>query len=216
MYLTQIYLNPRKRQVRNEIANRYELHRTVMSLFPEKLSASERVLFRLEEDTYEKMECYRLLLQSETQPDLTPLIQKQLNLLEPQVKEFDPVLARGTKYVFKLRVNPVFKKTRPGKLSQKMAIMENEKQIAWLQKRLGDGGASLLGANISQKEWLSGSLHRNDDLDGPQAHELKIYTVLFEGTLRIEYPDKMAGCLKNGIGSAKAFGCGLLSLARMQ
>jgi CRISPR-associated protein Cas6/Cse3/CasE subtype I-E len=40
------------------------------------------------------------------------------------------------------------------------------------------------------------------------------YHVTFDGVLRVVDPDLMLLALKNGIGSQKAFGCGMLSIAR--
>jgi CRISPR system Cascade subunit CasE len=43
----------------------------------------------------------------------------------------------------------------------------------------------------------------------------KLLTVTFEGVLRVSDPARMAELLWNGIGHAKAFGCGLLLVRRV-
>ena len=43
----------------------------------------------------------------------------------------------------------------------------------------------------------------------------KIVTVSFTGFLQVEDPDELVGRICDGIGPAKAFGCGLLSVARV-
>ena len=43
MYLSQLTLNPRTRRVQRELANPYELHRTLMRAYPEALPEGERV-----------------------------------------------------------------------------------------------------------------------------------------------------------------------------
>jgi CRISPR system Cascade subunit CasE len=40
-------------------------------------------------------------------------------------------------------------------------------------------------------------------------------TCTFEGTLRVSSPERLAHLLENGIGPAKAFGCGLLLVRRL-
>ncbi len=43
-----------------------------------------------------------------------------------------------------------------------------------------------------------------------------LVTVTFEGVLRVIEPTRLADLLKNGIGPAKAFGCGLLLMRRLR
>ncbi|MBI2372790.1 MAG: type I-E CRISPR-associated protein Cas6/Cse3/CasE [Deltaproteobacteria bacterium] len=56
MYLARLFLDPRSRDVRRDLASPVELHRTVMRMFPDDVSSSGRarealaVLHRLEED----------------------------------------------------------------------------------------------------------------------------------------------------------------------
>jgi CRISPR system Cascade subunit CasE len=41
----------------------------------------------------------------------------------------------------------------------------------------------------------------------------KIQTVLFDGVIRVSQPTIFIAMIKDGIGPAKAFGCGMLSIA---
>jgi len=43
----------------------------------------------------------------------------------------------------------------------------------------------------------------------------KIQPVRFQGVLKVEEPEAVMELVQNGIGPAKAFGCGLLSLAKV-
>jgi hypothetical protein len=55
MYLSRLILNPRSRAVQRDLASPYDLHRTVMSGFPEDLGKHEdRVLYRLDQMDYGK------------------------------------------------------------------------------------------------------------------------------------------------------------------
>lgn len=55
--------------------------------------------------------------------------------------------------------------------------------------------------------------HRRTFSKNGRGPQLTIHTVTFEGHLRITDPDSLTHHLLNGIGPAKAYGCGLLTLA---
>jgi CRISPR system Cascade subunit CasE len=48
------------------------------------------------------------------------------------------------------------------------------------------------------------------------AEQVSLSRVCFEGVLEVRDAGLLAGALAAGIGPGKAFGCGLLSLARMR
>ena len=50
MYLSRLILNPLSRRVQKEMANPYEMHRSIMRAFPARIGDdSERVLFRVDQ-----------------------------------------------------------------------------------------------------------------------------------------------------------------------
>ena len=68
MYLSRLILNPRNRRVQREVADPYQMHRSLMNAFPDDLEPeAERVLFRLE--TNPRTRALTLLVQSLTLPD---------------------------------------------------------------------------------------------------------------------------------------------------
>src|SRR5271157_4820629 len=70
MYLSRLILNPRSRQVRNELADPYEMHRTVCKAFPDanyRDNESSGILFRV--DLHPKTRLPTLLVQSYQKPD---------------------------------------------------------------------------------------------------------------------------------------------------
>ncbi len=70
MYLSRLILNPLSRQVQQEIANPYQMHRTILHAFPQDLRANgERVLFRV--DALPRTGQLHLLVQSQGKPDWT-------------------------------------------------------------------------------------------------------------------------------------------------
>jgi len=70
MYLSQLILNPRSRRVQRELAEPYQLHRSLMRAFPDDLPpGTERILFRVDE--HPRLGVPALLVQSLTLPDWT-------------------------------------------------------------------------------------------------------------------------------------------------
>ncbi len=73
MYLSQLILNPQSRQVQHELADPYELHRTVSRAFPDGVFKAERtednatnILFRV--DLHPRTRIPTLLVQSRQHP----------------------------------------------------------------------------------------------------------------------------------------------------
>jgi CRISPR-associated protein Cas6/Cse3/CasE subtype I-E len=63
--------------------------------------------------------------------------------------------------------------------------------------------------DLRQPYTQPGHIHRDDQI----SHKLTLNIVQFDGYLQVIDPDKLLTALRQGIGPAKAFGCGLLSLA---
>lgn len=211
MYLSRLYLNLRNRQVQREVGNPYQLHRTLMQGFPTELPGDERVLYRLEMQA--ETDWLVLLVQSIHPPDWSPLElagQGRYLLQRPEApKRFQPELPTGTQLRFRLRANPTVKVRRgDDKNSNRVPLVHEEKQDEWLAKKAALHGFRLLQSRISGDDRLSDWIRREG-----KSHRLQLYTVQFDGLLEIIDSDVFAQALATGIGPARAFGCGLLSLA---
>ena len=208
MYISRLILNPRHRRVQREIAQRYELHRTVMRAFPPQLGAHERVLFRLETDA--RTGAVLLLVQSRGAPDWSWLSAPEhrhylLSIDEPNpwVKPFNPRLTAGQILRFRLQANPTVK--RNGK---RCGLYREDEQFGWLQRKGEQSGFRVLEVRISQDEMVHGKLFRDDE-----EHRLNLLSVQFDGVLQVLDPQKLLEGVQQGIGSGKGLGFGLLSLA---
>lgn len=212
MYLSRLILNPRTRRVQKELANPYELHRTLMRAFSETLPAGERVLFRVETDP--RTGVPTVLLQSCTEPSWQWLEDEGARgylIGLPQTKSFELRLAAEQVLAFRLRANPTVKHKAEGKRNgQRAALYKEEDQIAWLQRKAVEGGFVVLSARTVD-EGKSAGLQANDD--GPR-RKLTMLAVRFEGLLRVVDPDALRQTVRQGIGPGKGLGFGLLSLAR--
>ncbi|MEX1247564.1 MAG: type I-E CRISPR-associated protein Cas6/Cse3/CasE [Anaerolineales bacterium] len=214
MYLSRLILNPRSQQVRRELSDPYQMHRTIMAAFPENLPAGERVLFRI--DGLDGGQSLALLVQSQNPPDWNHLLQPGKHYLleddqgdNPAVKSFDPSLKEGQSFRFRLRANPTVKKDRDEKKQgRRVALLREEEQLAWLKRKMQACGADILGARVAHEGKNVAQMHRPG-----QIHKASLVAVRFDGILQVTEPEKFKDALRLGIGSAKGLGFGLLSLA---
>lgn len=216
MYLSRLLLNPRSRQARREAADPYQLHRTLMNAFAGKRDESG-VLHRLDVDA--RTGSLMLLVQSQARPDWGFLAERDYllpadpfgSLDNPAVKPFDLPLRTGQLLNFRLRANPTVKKVRRDGMgerrnSNRVPLVHEAAQVEWLQKQAAKNGFRLLHLDVSQP--ASATSYKRDN-GGP----ITLYTVQFDGRLQVVDPDALRQAIVQGIGPARAFGCGLLSLA---
>jgi CRISPR system Cascade subunit CasE len=223
MYLSRLTLNPRNRRVQKELANPYELHRTLMSAFPEELPAGERILFRVDVDDATGIPT--VLLQSHTAPDWAWLGDPRANgylLRAPESKPFELTFTPGQTLTFRLRANPTEKRWLPKakddptgeKKPMRVGLCATEEQSAeerqraWLERKGVDGGFRALSVAIITEGKVYGRT------SGETRHALQFDAVRFEGVLQVIDPDKLWATVQQGVGPGKGLGFGLLSLAR--
>lgn len=227
MYLSRLILNPRSRQVRNELADPYELHRTVSRAFPNGEFGKERskenatnILFRV--DLHPRTRVPTLLVQSRQKPDWSFLLAEAkdylleenalpLDVENPAIKEMNLQLREGQTLAFRLRANPTVKKDRDGrKQGRRLGLIHEEDQRKWLMRKLEAAGATLVSVNIVNEQFTRGKLFKEKE----KARRLNFLSVQFDGVLQVKDPNNLVNSIFTGFGSAKGLGFGLLSLAR--
>lgn len=198
---------------REAARNPYDLHRQLWHLFPgeerETRASSEQdrqgFLFRVED--WGTGRPARLLVQSRRAPVRAD------GLLLLGSREIQPTPSAGQRLAFLLTANPVKTITdaerdaKPGKHSEKcrVPLIKEDEQRDWLARKLATA-ATLEGADILPHAPL---YFRKGKRAG------KLVTCTFEGMLRVDEPERLAHLLENGVGPAKAFGCGLLLVRRL-
>lgn len=199
MYLSQLVLNPRHRDARADLADRYELHRTLMSAFPKQIPADERMLYRVEEQRDKPT--VTVLVQLRHLPDWeqSDRMRQPGYLVErPQFRQIAVESVGGSPIMFRLQANPTVK--RDGK---RHALYTDDLLLGWLQRkgtehgfRVDPGRAQIvkLGNRYGQRRRQTW------------------HVVQFDGVLEIVDRSAFIAALSNGIGSAKAFGFGLVSV----
>jgi len=214
MYLSRLILNPRSRRVQREIANPYEMHRTLMRAFPDDLrEGDERVLFRLQTG---RNGALTLLVQSWHPPDWSHLVAREFRSYlqpvgepNPAVKSFELNLAAGQVLAFRLRANPTVKRKFPNGDHKRVGIYDEQEQLAWLRRKGESGGFRLLAVRTGGRGEVSAKMKRNG-----KSHTLKLTAVQFDGLLEVTDSGRLRETVRQGIGSGKGFGFGLLSLAK--
>lgn len=208
MFVSQILLNPMNREVRRDLSDRHDLHQTVMSGFPAIESDEERVLFRLEIGRSGQI---TLLVQSQDEPrwERSETLGKPGVLLvngkpNPWVKSVDPSFEAGREYRFRLDANPTVKRE-----GHRHALLKEAEQEAWLVRKGEQHGFHVLTVQTGSESDARGI---KQDEDGKEL-KLKWHGVRFDGVLRVTDAALFAQAVACGIGSAKAFGFGLLSIA---
>ncbi len=232
MYLSRLRLDPKSRAVRRDLSDCHDLHRTVMSGFDDGLPegaarAQAGVLHRVEETDGALV----LYVQSRERPDWSRLPDDYLaaDWLDdnPAVRPLGSAwegLTAGQELRFRLRANPTRKvdtKTGPDgsrRNGRRVPVVGDEALVAWLARKAQAGGFRLLATRV-QGDVADTRVVEARPLRGTRpaadgaARALTFAAVVFEGRLAITDPDAFRQTLASGIGSAKAYGFGLLSIA---
>jgi CRISPR system Cascade subunit CasE len=186
-------------QARRDLANRYDLHRTLCWAFAAPREAHP--LWRLE--LTRPGEPPRLLVQSLAAPAWEEVAGRHRGyFLNHQTKPLDlrGRLVTDQRLRFRLEANPTV--TRDGK---RHGLWRLEDQMGWLARQAERGGFAVESAVVTRQERLA--LRKHD-----QARGIVLYSVLFDGYLRVRDAGRLVQALADGIGHGKALGLGLLSL----
>jgi len=207
MYLSKLVLNPRPgcRAVLRDLASPYEMHRTLMRAFPDAGHGGPgRVLFRLEPQRPGHPPV--VLVQSAKRPDWSALRQIPGYLAcPPASKQVDPPLYAGQRLRFRLRANPTVK--RDGK---RRALVREEDQQGWLLRKAAAAGFRPVGFLAARRLRLTS---QKAEADTGRQHRATHLAVDYEGVLEVTDALAFRHALAAGIGPAKGFGFGLLSIA---
>lgn len=239
MYLSRLILDTRRRQVRRDLGDVHQLHRTVLGAFPqapEGTKAREHfgVLYRAE-PVAGAPALVRLLVQSREHPDWSHMPVEALGQApdsrgNPAVRrvdeEYDRIVA-GTRLLFRLRANPTkqLSDRTTGRqdrlLGKRVALLREAEQLAWLARQGERHGFRLLTTELSseipatQAAPQANERGRRPGHDGAQPMALTFGAVLFTGHLEVTDAAQFRAALTGGVGRGKAFGFGLLSVASL-
>lgn len=190
------------------------------------------VLYRLDAD-YRNGKAV-LLVQSTIKPDWSHLSE---NFLAADAEENPAVKSIGESYalietrmnlLFRVRANPTkrigksdaeakprFKESEKGKIRRRVELRADEDRIAWLKRKGESSGFRLADVSVREIENAvavgQGKINFSKSRNSP---ELTFGSVVFDGILQVTDAERFRETLVKGIGSGKAYGFGLLSVAR--
>lgn len=191
MYLSEILLDAKLAR------NPYEIHRHLWRLFPNMPEDKRSFLYRVSNG--KDNEPLRILMQSLYEPAAAGNVKGCVILRK---KAFNPVLKEKDRLHFILCANPTKQLLKE---RCRVPLIDEDQLIDWLRKKL-ENAASLENAEIVESRNL---YFRKEGKAG------KIVTVSFGGLISIFHPVNMRNILEQGIGRAKAFGCGLVLVRRV-
>lgn len=212
MYLSRVRLNALDRNQMAILSDCYESHRFVSSACGSHKNGT-RVLFRPD---MPDGHIAPLLVQSEQEPEWERAAQTMNITVDAECKPFElPSFAARTRLRFRLRANPVKTirggteeavegKGRPKRI--RVPLKREEQQLEWLERKLSAAGSALEGALVQKEGEVTGRRKRG----GPP---ITFYAVRFDGLLIVQDPTAFSGAIRYGIGPAKGFGFGLLSVS---
>lgn len=222
IYLSYLPLNARDADVQRDLRDGYQMHKTIARAFGDSDDAQRdaRVLFRTDENTGRPI----VLVQSKTAPDWSTL-SSEYCLTSPQVKHIEPVLRESSLWSFRLRANPTksdaAQRGEKRDRGKRVGIYLESERMEWLHRKAGANGFVVLEARV-QEEGRAYPQNRGDEKEVSLRQvqsRLKdgkgnFSAARFEGVLQVADAAEFTRALENGIGAAKAFGFGLLSLKR--
>lgn len=215
---TRVQLNPARRQGRKYLTNPQALHAAVQSSFPsDAVARDQRILWRLDQRGHKHV----LYIVGSEEPTAAHIVEEAGWGARPQeTADYDRLLTRIQKdqeWIFELLANPTKTinrgRNKRGKVVAHLSIPE---QLKWLQRK-----AESLGADFGSPEQPTFQVTESKTLnfkklraDGNTWDRVHLVTARYAGRLRVVDADKLRYALLNGVGRAKGYGCGLLTLAR--
>jgi CRISPR system Cascade subunit CasE len=241
LYLSRLLLDGRSRQAMSEVAHPYEMHRTLMRAFPATARVGQGaradcgVLFRA--DTDDRQRVVKVYVQSRFEPDWSFLDHLAGYALDDPARpayEYRDILPalqgieEGRVFAFRLRANPTKRVGAPDDAmkGKRVELSREQEQVAWLAakghgERSGiPGGFELVPSDQGGGQPLAFRVAARPEgkaigrkRDGGGSQVITHLSVVFEGLLRVTESEAFLRTLENGIGPAKAYGFGLLSIA---
>ncbi|MCC9312505.1 type I-E CRISPR-associated protein Cas6/Cse3/CasE [Kitasatospora sp. RB6PN24] len=238
MYLTRFRVNTARTDARRLLSTPQAMHAAVLASFPLALptntspgdSQAPRVLWRMDRNATAEALLYVV---SPDRPDLTHLVEQagwpaaaatgtpgwHTYAYAPFLEQLD----KGTTWNFRLTANPVhYARTRDGQpTTKRTAHLTAPHQLQWLLTRQDTAGFRILTKAEDQRHTQHGDEHqlviRDQRALDFRKHgtpgRVTLTTVTFDGRLEVTDPDALRRTLTRGLGKAKAYGCGLMTLA---
>lgn len=223
MFLSKLVLNPRDPRGRRDLGSPYEMHRTILNVGFGGMSKDElgRVLFRADTDPTGRTPPV-VLVQSDREPHWSGLPAGYAGG-PPEWKAFDPQFRVGQQLRFRVRANPTKRVAAanvvhgPALAGKRVGLLGEADQVRWFLQKGEGGGFRVAG------RWVETGVRPVPDFRLDAIPEGRVsngkagaggwfLAVRFEGVLEVTDPAAFRTLIESGVGPAKGFGFGLLSV----
>ncbi|GIG69238.1 type I-E CRISPR-associated protein Cas6/Cse3/CasE [Phytomonospora endophytica] len=204
MWLTRITPDLNRRDTHDDLADTVKMHQRVMTLAEDGLGDQARqragILYRIETTP----DGVRLLVQTREEPRIEQLPDgygtSETHDLQPQLD----ALTAGMSLDYRIAANATKRlATVYGAKAGKLTMLSGEEAEDWWRQRAEANGLHV--------ETLT-SARQESARSGDQRRPIKHTITRFDGSATVTDPDLLRTAVEDGIGRAKAYGCGLLSL----
>jgi len=195
--LSQVWIG-KDEAAKKGFSDSYAWHQAIWTAFPGQDGEPRTFLFRVDD----KQDSFRLLILSQLEPEPPGWGAWERKQIAPTFLEYE-------QYRFQVRVNPTIKRvvrTDSGireKNGRRVGIYKHDALLAWMERKAQNAGFELLecmiGPAITSYFFKNGKRGKHVSVD-------------FSGLLKVTDKNRFKRAFYNGIGSAKAFGFGMLML----
>ncbi len=233
----------RPRPGRLWLRNVYHVHQRLWMAFPTEAQrtadpeflapfnpkgfAAPRFLFRVDNSVERNCPRAVIVVLSGSEPNWRYAFQNARTFLaaEAETREYSPTFATGQEFCFRIRVNlskksVKYRKTgektdtegRPRTQGKRIALTWEKDQrpdeviVPWFARKGPRNGFELRKCEVIQIGWVNA-------FRPGKGERMKFRSALLEGIFAVKDEKALADAIAAGIGSAKAFGFGLLSVA---
>ena len=230
MHLSRIQINPARRQGQRLLASPQAMHAAVLASFPQDGDERGRVLWRVDRDETKRW----LYVVSQPAPDFAHIVEQagwQTTHDTWAVRPYAQLLGRletGQRWGFRLTANPTRSTTSHGPVrsrhdelqphaagsdrprSKRYGHVTVEQQCSWLLER-----AERWGFAVDERDGVPDLVVRERRVERFQrkARTVTVAKATFDGVLTVTDVAAFREVLVSGVGPAKAYGCGLLTVA---
>jgi len=203
VYLSRLVLDPRRKEVREALRDRYKLHQLVYSFRGDAAQRGTedggRLLWRLEPVKGGEPPVILMLSPGELSRESYERRGEDWPVQQARTSGLLLRIPAGV-YAFRIEANPIRRRER----SRAVPLREPMEQVAWLQERIAP--LELLEVVPVRTEVYK--------IRKPGTQPYPLHAVLFEGRLRVPEGEEEAAkrLFLEGVGRGKAMGLGMLSL----
>lgn len=211
MNLTRLHINPQKRGARKLLGSPESMHAAVLAGFAPTVEPG-RVLWRVDDLRDDGPVLYVV---SSVAPDFGHIAEQAgwPGQAPAESRDYEPLIRRlrqGQEWAFRLTANPVHRGRLSDGTQKILGHVTADQQLSWLLERQDRMGLDLISGDGQPTARVIG---RKVLTFRRQASHVTVSTVTYEGIGVVTDTEALRAVLTQGIGRAKAYGCGLMTLA---